>query len=159
MQGAKELVSTRVVIPFENYDGKLIVARRVPESRHYPRLWELPGGTVDQDESPEASARREALEETGIDLRLGKAALALLAEHRGFCMDEPTVPYIVYAYQAEPTPTIQAEVRLNKEEHTEFKLITPNNSAGLELTPDTEFSLQHYQKELGKAGCQLSSGR
>lgn len=34
--------------------------------KHKTRGWELPGGRVDQDESPEEAALRELFEETGI---------------------------------------------------------------------------------------------
>ncbi|MBO0812754.1 MAG: NUDIX hydrolase [Microlunatus sp.] len=37
----------------------------------YKKLWNLPGGTVETDESPKAGCRRELLEELGIDLEIG----------------------------------------------------------------------------------------
>lgn len=48
-------------------------------------LWKLPGGTNESGETPEECARREVLEETGIDLnKLHPSKLDLLAsEERG----------------------------------------------------------------------------
>lgn len=37
----------------------------------YKKLWNLPGGTVETDESPKAGCRRELLEELGVDLEVG----------------------------------------------------------------------------------------
>jgi len=37
--------------------------------RHRARAWEMPGGRIEQDESPEDAARREFIEETGMVLR------------------------------------------------------------------------------------------
>lgn len=48
-------------------------------------LWKLPGGTNENTETPEECARREVLEETGIDLnKLHPSELSLLtSEERG----------------------------------------------------------------------------
>jgi len=45
--------------------GIVLIERRNP-----PPGWALPGGFVDAGESVEAAARREALEETGLDITL-----------------------------------------------------------------------------------------
>ncbi len=49
--------------------GRLLVIQR----RHEPSsaLWSIPGGRVEAGESLEAAARREALEETGLDIVIG----------------------------------------------------------------------------------------
>jgi 8-oxo-dGTP diphosphatase len=38
----------------------------------YKKLWNLPGGTVEADESPSAGCRREVIEELGIELKIGQ---------------------------------------------------------------------------------------
>ena len=38
----------------------------------YKPLWEMPGGTVDEGEAPWTTARREVLEEIGLDRPLGR---------------------------------------------------------------------------------------
>jgi len=44
--------------------GKIVLIRR----RNPPHGWALPGGFIDYGESAEAAARREAREETGLDI-------------------------------------------------------------------------------------------
>jgi 8-oxo-dGTP diphosphatase len=47
-------------------DGQIVLVRR----RHPPLGWALPGGFVDPGESVAQAARREAKEETGLDVAL-----------------------------------------------------------------------------------------
>lgn len=47
-------------------DGGIVLVERANE----PRGWALPGGFVDYGEAPAAAARREAREETGLDVEL-----------------------------------------------------------------------------------------
>jgi len=46
-------------------DGKVLVARRA-DDRHLGGTWEFPGGKIEDGEEPEAAARRELREETGL---------------------------------------------------------------------------------------------
>ncbi|MGY4389576.1 NUDIX hydrolase [Streptomyces sp. TE12347] len=46
-------------------DGRLLAIRRADNG-----TWELPGGVLELTESPEAGARREVLEETGIEVQV-----------------------------------------------------------------------------------------
>src|SRR6187401_2497097 len=54
-----------VDIIIENGEGIVLVRRRNP-----PLGWALPGGFVDRGESVAQAARREAKEETGLDVEL-----------------------------------------------------------------------------------------
>lgn len=46
-------------------DGLILFLRRGSQEKNYADHWCLPGGGIDEGESPEDAARREALEETG----------------------------------------------------------------------------------------------
>jgi 8-oxo-dGTP pyrophosphatase MutT (NUDIX family) len=50
-------------------DGRLLLFRFTPDDR--PPFWVTPGGAVDRGESFEEAARRELIEETGLDLDPG----------------------------------------------------------------------------------------
>ena len=51
-------------------DGKILIARR-PASSRLARLWEFPGGKVEDGETPEACLARELREELNIEVSIG----------------------------------------------------------------------------------------
>ena len=53
----------------ERDDRVLLIQRKIDPGRG---KWALPAGFVDHDESPEAAAVRETLEETGLNVRIDK---------------------------------------------------------------------------------------
>lgn len=64
--------------------------------------WILPGGAVESDESPEATARREVREETGLDATIGDPILAI---EQTYCdrdgVERFEARYLVYDAAAE----------------------------------------------------------
>jgi 8-oxo-dGTP diphosphatase len=48
-------------------DGKILIAKRKADDRQAGK-WEFPGGTVEQNETPQACLKREMKEEFGIDV-------------------------------------------------------------------------------------------
>lgn len=49
--------------------GRVLLVHRHPDRRFYPDCWDLPGGHIEPEESPEEAVRRECLEEIGVTLR------------------------------------------------------------------------------------------
>lgn len=47
--------------------GQILLTRRRPDA-HLGGMWELPGGRIEPDETPEEALRREVLEEVGVEL-------------------------------------------------------------------------------------------
>lgn len=52
---------------FWDEDGRVLLLKPT-----YKPGWEIPGGVVEQDESPQACCRREVREETGLDRPIGR---------------------------------------------------------------------------------------
>jgi 8-oxo-dGTP pyrophosphatase MutT (NUDIX family) len=62
----ERIIASVVII---SSDGKILMGRKVPtKGGVYPDAWHIPGGGADEGESLEDAAKREALEEVGIDL-------------------------------------------------------------------------------------------
>ena len=52
-------------------DTKILIAKRKADD-HQANKWEFPGGTVEQNGSPEACLKREMKEEFGIEVTIGE---------------------------------------------------------------------------------------
>jgi 8-oxo-dGTP diphosphatase len=52
-------------------DGKILIAKRKADDRQANK-WEFPGGTVEQNETPQECLKREMREEFGINVSVGK---------------------------------------------------------------------------------------
>jgi 8-oxo-dGTP pyrophosphatase MutT (NUDIX family) len=65
------LVPTVAVLP-RDANGRILLVRQSDSGR-----WATIGGTIEPDESPEDAARREAEEEAGVAVRLGRLVAAL----------------------------------------------------------------------------------
>ncbi len=57
-------------------DGRILICQRHPDGL-LGGLWEFPGGKLEENESLEQAAAREALEETGVRIRVGKKIVAV----------------------------------------------------------------------------------
>ena len=53
-------------------DGTLLFVQRAATKKTLPNIWAFPSGTVEPGESPEATVRREAKEELGVDVAVGR---------------------------------------------------------------------------------------
>lgn len=89
-----------------------------------PTYWDIPGGGVEKGELPRDGALRECIEEIGV--RLDKDSLELIHEDSQLDTSKDTV-FTRLVYKAEwfgEKPII----RLDPEEHTDFKWLTLNQS-------------------------------
>jgi ADP-ribose pyrophosphatase YjhB (NUDIX family) len=81
-----------VVLP---KNGGIVLVRRKYEP--YAGLWSLPAGFMEYGESPETTARREVLEETGYQIALE----GLVGAYRG--VDDPRVRVVLLVYRGSIT--------------------------------------------------------
>ena len=91
------------------HEGRLLATRRDPR-RHFPLLWEFPGGKLEDGEAPEAALHRELEEE--LDLKVA-VARALPGEHyRGDGFQLLLLPFICRPAQTSaPVPLDHVEIR------------------------------------------------
>ncbi|MGW4031511.1 NUDIX domain-containing protein [Streptomyces sp. NPDC004838] len=98
----------------------------------YREGWALPGGTVesDQGETPRQAARRETLEEIGLDLEPGR----LLAVDWVRGPQRP--PIVAYVYDGGPLTEEQLKaIRLQEEELLSWRLVDRAEIPGFLLGP------------------------
>ena len=98
-----------------NVDGCMLIVRRSQSDPRYPGSWDLPGGRHEDDESIEATAVRETLEEVGIQLDNPQLLFATSDVRNG-----ESKTWVFYAARV-PTDTL---VTLSYE-HDDYKWIKP----------------------------------
>lgn len=121
------LLPSVAVLPRDD-SGRILLVRDCATRR-----WQTIGGAIDPDERPEDAARREALEETGVHLRLGSLLDAVGGpEYRYTYLNGDRCAYVTIVYDAtlqsgEPVP--------DGEETCEVGWWHPAELAGIELGP------------------------
>ena len=102
-------------------DGKYLLIKRSKIKRGlpnvYPSYWDIPGGSVEENELPREAAVREAMEEVNQKLRINK----IIHEDSQFDASKDTVfTRLVYAGEI----LEERDFILDPEEHTDFKWIS-----------------------------------
>ena len=102
-------------------DGKYLLIKRSKIKRGlpnvYPSYWDIPGGSVEENELPIEAALREAMDEVNQKLRINK----IIHEDSQFDASKDTVfTRLVYAGEI----LEERDFILDPEEHTDFKWIS-----------------------------------
>ena len=102
-------------------DGKYLLIKRSKIKRGlpnvYPSYWDIPGGSVEENELPREAALREAIEEVNQKLRINK----IIHEDSQFDASKDTVfTRLVYAGEI----LEERDFILDPEEHTDFVWIS-----------------------------------
>ena len=102
-------------------DGKYLLIKRSKIKRGlpnvYPSYWDIPGGSVEENELPREAALREAIEEVNQKLRINK----IIHEDSQFDASKDTVfTRLVYAGEI----LEERDFILDPEDHTDFKWIS-----------------------------------
>ena len=102
-------------------DGKYLLIKRSKIKRGlpnvYPSYWDIPGGSVEENELPREAALREAIEEVNQKLRINK----IIHEDSQFDASKDTV-FTRLVYDGEILE--ERDFILDPEEHTDFKWIS-----------------------------------
>jgi len=124
-----EIVSCHV-----EHDGKILILHR---QNHKPQgnTWGLPAGKIDDNEDKIEAMLREIFEETGYKIDLSNLEY----------LDKVYVKYPEYSFiyhmfrlviNSEPL------IKINPEEHQDFKWVSPNEALSLELIQDLDECLK-----------------
>lgn len=100
--------------------GRLLLVQRATDP--YRGYWDVPGGYCEGDEHPLACARREAREETGLDVEI-TGFLGMWIDNTDFAF-QPAVALNVY-YHA--VPVGEPQVRLQEDEVTDYAWFAPGD--------------------------------
>ncbi|GGW72540.1 NUDIX hydrolase [Streptomyces lucensis JCM 4490] len=107
---------------FRDAEGRVLLVEP-----NYREGWALPGGTVESDEgeTPRQGARRETLEEIGLDRELGR----LLAVDWVHGTGRP--PLVAYLYDGGVLTDAEFKaIRLQEEELLSWRLVSPEDLPG-----------------------------
>ena len=108
-------------------DGRVLLVYE-----HDADAWSTPGGSIDIDEIPEAAARREVFEETGLSVRLDGILTVLGGpEFHAHYKNGDEVAYVSTVYRGSVT---DGQVRVDGDEVTAVQWFARDELATLPLT-------------------------
>ena len=121
-------MTVRVIVCVISRNDEFLVCQR-PLSKRHGGLWEFPGGKVEPDETYEAAAERELLEELGVEM--------ISAFDISFSMSDPDSPYqiLFMPVSVRGTPVCT--------EHIDLRWGTPTELASLPLAPSDRCFVDH----------------
>lgn len=117
-----ELIAKTLV---SNADGKFLILQRHENDPHRPCEWDLPGGQAEPGESPIDAAKREAREETGLQL-MNLRPIHVTSRISSNCQVVKTIF---------TTSSYTGEVSLSHE-HRALQWASANTLAELPISPD-----------------------
>lgn len=131
--GTDFLLVPTVTAVVRDAEGRILLVQSV-EGR-----WQLPGGAIDPDETPEDALRRECREEANADVRPARL-LAVLGgpQHRHVYANGDEIGFVISVYEAE---LVGGDLRPDGEEIGRLGWFAPEELAGLEMSGSTRAEL------------------
>ncbi len=118
-------------------DGKILVLRR-RKGRYLGEKWDVPGGTVESNETVEEAIVREFREETELTVKVGRLLSTFEnADTKGRPIKFVTVTHLVDLADSDRGDTVV----LNPEEHDEYRWVLATDGPSLPLVWHVERSL------------------
>ncbi|MDD5254245.1 MAG: NUDIX domain-containing protein [Candidatus Nanoarchaeia archaeon] len=98
-------------------DDKLLILKRTPNNIQSPSIWEVPGGRMNKDETPEEGLLREVKEETNLEIEI----LEHISTRKFTRFDKQRIKMLVFL-----SKPLSKEIKLSKE-HTDYEWINLEN--------------------------------
>jgi 8-oxo-dGTP diphosphatase len=104
--------------------GKLLILRRKEDDDAYPGVWDCVGGHFEEGESAEQCMTREAMEESGLRVKIVRSGPLL--EYTDEYGRAIAVPFIIRSDSG----------RVSLTEHSEYRWIDPADAPKYRVVPD-----------------------
>lgn len=128
----KKLLVSRII--FSSDKGNILIVKP-----NYTKNWQLPGGVVDAGESPDTAVVRETFEELGLKISIKDIEIIDTI----YKQDDET---LIFIYKYSKLLKEDIFIKLQTEELTNYKFISPHNTAGLLSQAYTDFWVSHYSQ-------------
>jgi len=117
-------------------DGKFLVTKRSPINDFLPNHFDLPGGTVEFGEDPKEALKREIFEETSLSVNISRPIYLYSQVQK-----ERHQIWIIYECEYKG-----GEIKLNPEEHNEYKWVNFDEAKNLPKIIFLEKFLEVFDK-------------
>lgn len=112
----------RVAAAVLRRDDTFLLGHRTGSRAAYPSVWDLPGGHIDDGETPEQAIRRELIEELGVEIDVRSSHLLSTVERPGVSM----AIFVVDSWTGTPQ-------NADPEEHDDIQWFSLADLASLDL--------------------------
>lgn len=109
--------------------GKYLVTKRSSLENVYPNYYDIPGGLVNFGELPQEAVIREVKEETNLDV----IPISVIYEFSNYDNEKDMI-FTTLVYKVKLLSNIN-DIRLDKNEHIEYKLINNLNDINDKYVP------------------------
>ena len=127
-----------VVSCFVEFAGKILLLLR-QDSKPQPNTWGVPAGKKIENEGRLHAVIREIAEETGFQPLFGGPRF-----HATFYVRYPEHDFVYHIFHFDLPK--QIDVRINPEEHKEFKWIEPREALALDLIPGLDQCIRIFYR-------------
>jgi 8-oxo-dGTP diphosphatase len=128
-----ERVANAAIVLFVDREGRILLQHRDGNAPRFPNLWGFVGGAIEEGESPEAAARREVFEETGMSLS------GPLTLYQQLLWPDPARTWYIFAA---PTDADVDDLVLG--EGQELRFVPPGDVFALDLSPPARVVLTEF---------------
>jgi len=100
-------------------EDKFLIGRRKPDNKNYPDMWELPGGKIEDGETPWEAINREWKEELDINIRV----IHQIPERE--MLETMVYPFIIRYESGKPKKNDHSDIKFIKISELNDYLFTP----------------------------------